>query len=104
MVTRRTAEEAAEDIAGQTQAAPEGSRPDIFDEQIAQRSAAQAERERRAEQIAQIGDRSARRHPNLYAVAVNDEAGLRLEREEKRTPGQTTTRLLLSFAEDKLPS
>ncbi len=108
----KTAEEAAETDGVETPAATASNNaPDVFDQQIAlrqqegtERSAVQAERDRRAEQITQVGDRSARRHPNLYAIAVDAKAGLRLEREEKRTPGQTGTRLLLVFAEGKLPS
>ena len=111
MVKRRAAEETAEPFAGETQAGPKGSATDIFAEQIAerekeaaQRSAIQAERDRRAEQVARVGDRSARRHENLNAIAVDEKAGIRLEREEKRMPGQTGTRLLITFAKGKLPS
>jgi hypothetical protein len=85
--------------------------PDVFDEQVAlrqqeanERSAVQAEKDRRAAQISQVGDRSARRHPNLYAMAINETAGIRVEREEERTVGKTSPRVLLSFAEDKLPN
>jgi hypothetical protein len=94
---RRGRRKPAEPTAG-----PEG--PDVFDEAIAAHEAGQAERERRATWKREPGDLSARRHPNLRAIAIDAKAGIRLEEEEKRVPGQTVPRLLLTFDDDKKPS
>jgi hypothetical protein len=84
--------------------AAEAEGPDVFDQAIAARQADQADRERRAAQLREPGDRSARRHPNLRSIAIDLKAGIRLEEEEQRMPGQTTTRLLLTCDDDKKPS
>lgn len=45
-----------------------------------------------------------RKHPNLNAIYIDEEAGIRLDREEKRMPGETAPRLLITFSEGKLPT
>jgi hypothetical protein len=80
---------------------------DVFDQQIAARQAEEAARAAQEQTAALELNQERfkhRKHPNLNCIYRDEEAGLRLDREEHRLPGETAPRLLITFYDGKLPT